>query len=772
MADTENKELSSPTNTDTATPPPADVPSMTPPDYAALIAAEAGLTKSAAAAIIRLLDEGATVPFIARYRKEQTGGAEDIAIEKAMERLVFHRELFDRKNVILATIAEQGKLTPELRAAIEQTTTRTELEDLYLPYRPKRRTRATMAKERGLEPLADRMWAGDDASGEPEEIAAAFIDIEKGVPTARAALQGARDILAEKIIETPEWRGAIRDLTWKRGLLFSQVVKEKAESKSKFSDYYEFSEPVAQIPSHRVLAILRGEKEGFLQQRIQPDPEEAKGLLVRKVETGTKPSIWKDELRLAAEDAYDRLLQPQIATDVRVDLKLQADTDAIEVFANNLRDLLMAPPFGSRPIMAIDPGFRTGCKVVVLSATGKLLEHGVVYPTEPKNDIRGTETALDRLFQKHPDISAIGVGNGTGGRETFAVVRQFLKSRKLDQPESGTSGAESGTTSGAASGAAPRPRVQAVLVNESGASVYSASEVAREELPDYDVTVRGAVSIGRRLQDPLAELVKIDPKSIGVGQYQHDVDQRALQKKLDDVVVSCVNQVGVDANTASPSLLQYVSGVGPRIAKAMVEHRDGIGGFRSRNDLLKVPGLGKKTFEQAAGFLRMRGANPLDDSAVHPERYELVERIAKDLGRKVDELIGDRGAISSIRLETYVDDSVGLFTLRDIVSELEKPGRDPRRDFEAVDFRDDVNAIEDLKEGMILAGTVTNVTHFGAFVDVGVHQDGLVHVSQIANKFVRDPADELHVGQKVKVKVLEIDLDRKRISLSIKAAES
>lgn len=445
---------------------------------------------------------------------------------------------------------------------------------------------------------------------------------------------------------------------------------------------------------------------------------------------------------------------PQIATDVRVDLKLKADDEAIEVFAKNLRDLLMAAPYGGRPVLAIDPGFRTGCKVVVLSETGKLLDHGVVYPTEPKRDIRGTEAALDRWFRTHPEIAAVAIGNGTGGRETFSVVREYLKSRGLDSAAGG------------------KPPVQAVLVNESGASVYSASEVAREELPGQDVTVRGAVSIGRRLQDPLAELVKIDPKSIGVGQYQHDVDQRSLQKKLDDVVVTCVNQVGVDANTASPSLLQYVSGLGPKIAKAMVEHRDSIGAFQSRKDFLRIPGLGKKTFEQAAGFLRLKGANPLDNSSVHPERYDLVEQMAADLGKKVGDLIGDKATLVTLDLNRYVGDTVGLFTLRDILAELEKPGRDPREDFEAIEFREDVNAIEDLKEGMILSGTVTNVTHFGAFVDVGVHQDGLVHVSQIANRFVKDPADELHVGQTVKVKVMEVELERKRIALSIKATET
>ncbi len=734
----------------TSKPPTAEspVPELPTPDFADVVAKELSLTRSAVQAMIRLFDEGATVPFIARYRKEQTGGAEDVDIQAALERLQFHRDFLDRKNQILATIAEQGKLTAELRTAVARATTRVELEDLYLPYKPKRRTRASIAKERGLEPLAERMWLRQDFRGIPEDLAASFVDPEKEVATADDALAGARDIVAERIVETSEWRATLRDFTWRRGQVQSRVVKDKANEKSKFTDYYEYSEPVSRVPSHRVLAIRRGEKEGFLLQRIQPDVEEAKSLLWKRVQASTgaesRGSIWEDHIRLASEDAYDRLLSLQIETEVRLELKKQADEDAIEVFAKNLRELLMAPPFGGRPVLAIDPGFRTGCKVVVLGETGKLLDHGVVFPTEPRNDVKGTEAALDRWFQQHPGIAAVGIGSGTGGRETFSVVKRYLSSRKFD--------------------------AQPVLVNESGASVYSASEIAREEFPDHDVTVRGAVSIGRRLQDPLAELVKIDPKSIGVGQYQHDVDQKRLQQKLEDVVVACVNEVGVDANTASPSLLTHVSGLGPKIAKAIVDYRDREGGLASRKALLEVPGLGRKTFEQAAGFLRVQGANPLDNSAVHPERYSLVERMARDLGVEVRALIADKDAVRRIDLGSYVDDSVGLFTLNDIVAELEKPGRDPRKSFEAVEFRDDVHSVEDLKEGMVLNGTVTNVTHFGAFVDVGVHQDGLVHVSQIADRFVRDPAEELHAGQNVRVKVLEIDLDRRRIALSIKQA--
>jgi uncharacterized protein len=721
----------------------SEVPSLNTPDFNSIIAAETGLSPGTVGAIVELLDAEATVPFIARYRKEATGGAEDVEISQTMERLQFHRDFFDRKQVVFETILGQDKMTPELHAAIEDAQTRTELEDIYLPYRPKRRTRATLAREKGLEPLAERMWAQEDRSGSPEEAAAPFVDGEKGVNTAEEALQGARDILAERIAETAEWRSRIRDLTWKKGFVFSKAARGKAEEKSKFTDYYDYSEPVSRIPSHRMLAILRGEKEGFLSQKILPDADEARSILCRRV-LGSQSSIWSGQVEQAAGDAFDRLLSVHIATDIRVELKMNADGEAIDVFAANLRDLMMAAPFGARPLLAIDPGFRTGCKVVVLDATGKLLDNGVVYPTVPREDVAGTEAALDRWFDRHPDIAAVAIGNGTGGRETMAVVRNYLKRRDS--------------------------RAVAVMVNESGASVYSASDVARDELPDHDVTVRGAVSIGRRLQDPLSELVKIDPKSIGVGQYQHDVDQKLLKQKLDDVVVSCVNAVGVDVNTASASLLRYVSGLGAKLAGEIVARREANGAFGNREQLKDVPGLGEKTFEQAAGFLRIKGANPLDDSAVHPERYDLVERIAADLGRDIAGLIGDRKAVRSIDIKRYLDDSVGTYTLEDILEELEKPGRDPRDDFEAVEFRDGVSEIGDLEKDMVLNGVVTNVTKFGAFVDIGVHQDGLVHISQIADRYIKDPADELHVGQKVRVRVMDVDIERKRIGLSIKAA--
>jgi uncharacterized protein len=713
------------------------------PDFAGVIASELEIARASAGAVIDLLDEGCTVPFIARYRKEATGGAEDETIEKTMDRLEFHRAFHDRKQVVLDSINEQDKLTPELRAAILATTTRTELEDLYLPYRPKRRTRATMAREKGLEPLADRMWAQDDLAGDPLSIAGEFVDPDKDVESAEDALQGARDIVAERITEHAEWRAAIRELTWEKGFIESHAARGKSEAKSKFTDYYDYSEPLKRIPSHRILAILRGEKEGFLTYRIAPDADVARSLLAERVLSG-RNSIWAGQVRESAEDAYDRLLAPQLQTEIRAELKLEADTGAIDVFASNLRDLLMAPPFGDRPVMAIDPGYRTGCKVVVLGPTGQLLDHGVVYPTAPREDVAGTEKAFDKWFEKYPDIEGVPVGNGTGGRETLAVVTRYLK--------------------------ASRPNVMALTVNESGASVYSASEIAREELPDHDVTVRGAVSIGRRLQDPLSELVKIDPKSIGVGQYQHDVDQKLLKEKLDAVVRSCVNNVGVDVNTASPALLSYVSGISSKTAKNIVAFRDASGRFHSRKEFKKVSGLGSKTFEQAAGFLRVKGDNPLDDSAVHPERYALVEKIATDLGRKVDQLIGDSKSVRAIDINRYVDDTVGLYTLEDIVQELEKPGRDPRDNFEAVEFLEGVQDIKDLKTDMVMNGVVTNVTNFGAFVDIGVHQDGLVHVSKIADRFVRDPAEVLHVGQNVRVKVMEVDLERKRISLSIRDA--
>jgi uncharacterized protein len=708
---------------------------------ASRVAADLELPTAGVTAAVALFDEGCTVPFVARYRKEATGGLDDEALVGVNERLTFHREMEDRRRTVLQTIHDQGKLTPDLRRAVEAAATRSALEDLYLPYKPKRRTRASMAKERGLEPLADRMWDQLDASGSVDAIAAEFVDPEREVADVDAALKGARDIIAERMAETADLRAATRDLMRESGVLSSKAARGKADQRSKFEDYYDFSEPVGRIASHRVLAIRRGEKEGWLGFRIEAPRERALGILNRGV-LASRPSIWEEQVRLAIEDGWDRLLSLQIETEIRLELKQWADQAAIDVFASNLRDLLLAPPFGSCTVLAVDPGLRTGCKVVVLDDTGRLLDHGLVWPTKPREDVAGTEKALDEWHREF-GFGAAAVGNGTGGRETFAVVRGWAKKRGLDLP--------------------------VLLVNESGASVYSASEVAREELPDHDVTVRGAVSIGRRMQDPLAELVKIDPKSIGVGQYQHDVEQKQLKERLDDVVVGCVNSVGVDVNTASASLLAYVSGMGASLARSVVAHRDATGPFVARAGLLDVPRLGAKTYQQAAGFLRVCGGHPLDDSAVHPERYELVEKIAADLQRDVRDLIGDEAALRSIDSQRYFCDDVGRYTLDDILTELARPGRDPRGDVEVVAFRDDVNDVSDLEEGMELAGVVTNVTHFGAFVDIGVHQDGLVHVSQIAHRFVRDPAEELSVGQEVKVRVMEVDAERQRISLSMKA---
>ena len=704
------------------------------------VARSTGLRPDAVKSVVDLLDQGNTVPFISRYRKEATGGLDDVAVVGIQDALTRIRELESRREVVLQSIASQQKLTPDLEKAIRAAETRSALEDLYLPHRPKRRTRASIARERGLEPLADRIYAQMETSGDPERIAGEFVDPQKDVPTASDALKGARDIVAERVAETAELRDEIRTLFKRRADLISKAARGKADERSKFEDYYDFRQPARNVPSHRLLAIRRGESEGYLGFRIAPEAEQAKSLLHRRL-LSKRESIWRAQMISAIDDGYDRLLSLQIEAELRLDLKQWADGEAVEVFAANLKDLLLAAPFGNRPVLAVDPGLRTGCKLAVLDGTGKLLEHGVVYPTKPRRDIAGTTAALDRIFERHP-VEAIAVGNGTGGRESEQVMRDYLRDRGRN--------------------------AVVVSVNESGASVYSASEQARRELPGQDVTVRGTVSIGRRLQDPLAELVKIDPKAIGVGQYQHDVDQRLLKQKLDTVVESCVNAVGVDVNTASAALLGYVAGVGPGLAEAIVAHRDAHGGFESRADLLEVPRFGAKTFEQAAGFLRIKGRNPLDDSAVHPERYALVERMAEDIGCQLVDLIGNNEIIQSIDSRSYICDNVGRFTLDDILAELEKPGRDPRRDFEAVAFRGDVNSLADLEEGMILAGIVTNVTHFGAFVDIGVHQDGLVHVSEIADRFVRNPADVLNVGQKVTARVLDVDRQRERIGLSLK----
>ncbi|GAM09390.1 putative protein [Geobacter sp. OR-1] len=715
--------------------------------FAAIIAFiidETGLKPFQVQQTVALLQEGGTVPFIARYRKEQTGELDEVQIRLIDERLAYFSELEERKNSIIATIEEQGKLTPELRARIVTTRLKTELEDLYLPYKPKRRTKATIARERGLEPLADLIAAQGLTSGTPEEAALPFVDPDREVPDAAAALEGAGHILAERLSDDADARAMVRRLTWEQGLFCSRLNPDKKDLVTKFEMYYDYREPLKSVPSHRMLAMRRGEKEEVLFLSIEaPVAEILVGLKSRLVKGA---SIFRPFLETVAEDAYKRLIATSIAGELRLQAKLLADEAAIKVFAQNLRNLLLAPPAGGKRVLGIDPGLRTGSKLAAVDSTGRFLEHVTIYPHTGEGRIPQARKELLRLLAGH-GIDMIAIGNGTAGREMELFAKETL--------------AESGLN------------IPVVMVNEAGASVYSASEIARQEFPELDLTVRGAISIARRLQDPLAELVKIDPKSIGVGQYQHDVDQAMLQKALDDVVESCVNHVGVDLNTASWALLSYVSGIGQSLARSITAYRDANGPFPTRQALLKVPRFGAKGFEQAAGFLRIRGgSHPLDNSAVHPERYPVVEAMAADLGVSLEQLTGDPALAGKIDLKRYVTDQVGLPTLADIVAELKKPGRDPRKAFETATFRDDIREIGDLKEGMVLQGVVTNVTAFGAFVDIGVHQDGLVHVSHLANRFIKDPNDAVRVGDLVKVKVLSSDLQRKRIALSIKEAET
>ncbi|HET9982133.1 MAG TPA: Tex family protein [Longimicrobiales bacterium] len=701
------------------------------------IAVELGLPPRQVARALELFEEGNTLPFIARYRKEATGGLDEVQLAAVRDRGQYLAELEERRAAILASIEEQGKLDAELRARIEAAETKQALEDLYLPYRPKRRTRATIARERGLEPLAELIWAGQATDAEVEAAAASFVDEGREVPSTEAALQGARDILAERVAEDADLRGWVRDLTREKAVARSSAVAGKEKEVSKFQDYYDFSEPLARVPSHRILAIRRGEEEGYLTWAIEAPVEEIVAGLDGRVASGRRA---RAQLGVVVEDAYRRLMAPSIAVELRMELKNAADEEAIAIFGKNLEQLLLASPAGERAVIGLDPGFRTGVKVAAVSRTGAVLQTDTLYLHQPE---RFAE-ALGRLIDRY-GAELIAIGNGTASRETEALARQVLRGR---------------------SGATP----QVVVVSESGASVYSASDVARDELPELDVSLRGAVSIARRLQDPLAELVKIDPKSIGVGQYQHDVNQPRLKRRLDEVVEICVNRVGVEVNTASPSLLSYVAGIGATLAQNIVKLRDERGGLRSRRELRDVPRLGERAFEQAAGFLRVRGGeHPLDATAVHPERYRLVERIAQDVGRPLPELLENESLIERIDLVRYVSDDVGLPTLRDIVEELKKPGRDPRETFEPPAFREDVKEPKDLKEGMLLEGVVTNIVAFGAFVDVGVHQDGLVHVSQLADRFVRDPNDVVAVGQKVKVTVLSVDLERNRIALSMRS---
>ena len=708
------------------------------------IAAELGLDAGSVAATVELLGAGNTVPFVARYRKERTGSLDEVQIRAIEERHAYLVELEERRGAVLASIAEQGKLSPELEARIRACATKAELEDLYLPFKPKRRTRATIAREKGLEPLALRI-AAQPLDGSPEAEAAAFVGAEQGVEDAAAALAGARDIVAEGIAERPEIRGMLRARFAAKGVVVSRVAEGKEEQGAKFKDYFEHDEPAAAIPSHRYLAIRRGEREDVLRVALRLDEAEVLDEIARLA--GLDPrSPFARELEAAIRDGYRRLLAPSVESDVRVEMKLAADRAAVDVFAQNLRALLLAAPLGGKPVVGVDPGLRTGCKCAAVDETGAFLGTMTFSTVAGERAVDSGMAELVAFARRHAPW-AIAVGNGTGGREAEKRVRAALKQAGLGD-------------------------VVVVPVSEAGASVYSASELAGKELPDLDLTIRGAVSIARRLQDPLAELVKIDPKAIGVGQYQHDVHQPLLAKKLDEVIESCVNGVGVELNTASPALLAHVAGIGPRVADSIVAHRAANGAFPSRKAILDVKGLGPKAFEQCAGFLRIRGgAHPLDGSAVHPERYALVARIAGDLGVELGALVGNAEAIARIDVRRYVGDGVGEPTLRDIVEELKKPGRDPRREFEPPAFREDVQTINDLVVGMELEGVVTNVTKFGAFVDVGVHRDGLVHISQLADRYVADPAEVVKAGDRIKVRVLEIDVARERISFTAKSGK-
>lgn len=701
------------------------------------IAREFSLQLKNVKAVADLLGEGATIPFISRYRKEMTGSMDEVAIANIRDRIEQLRELDKRREAVITSIEKQGKLTPELLGAVVNAESLAELEDIYLPYKPKRKTRASAAREKGLEPLAQRLF--DQERFDTEAEAAGFIDAEKGVASAEEALDGARDIIAEWISENQETRKRIRELFWHEGIIEARVLKGKENDGQKYKDYFEWTEPIAKTPSHRLLAMRRGEKEGILSLDIYPPEERALQSMERQYVKAENKAA--EQVRLAIKDSYKRLLRPSLETEIRMESKMKADEEAIKVFASNLKELLLAAPLGQKNVLALDPGFRTGCKLVCLDRQGKLVYHDTIFPNDPQRETVKSSALVKALCDQYK-IEAIAIGNGTASRET----ENFVKHIGLPN------------------------RIMIVMVNESGASVYSASEVARDEFPDKDITVRGAVSIGRRLMDPLAELVKIDPKSIGVGQYQHDVEQTRLKQGLDDVVMSCVNSVGVEVNTASRELLSYVSGLSPALAKNIIEYRNQNGPFDTRSALMKVPRLGEKVFEQAAGFLRIHEAkNPLDSSAVHPESYGIVEQMASDLGCSVKELMSSAELRKQLDLSKYVTAKVGLPTLTDILSELEKPGRDPREKFEVFSFTDGVNTISDLKIGMKLPGIVTNVTNFGAFVDIGVHQDGLVHISHLSDKFIKDPKEAVTVQQKVNVTVVEVDVPRKRIGLSMKS---
>ena len=693
-------------------------------------------------AVIELLDDGGTVPFIARYRKEATGNLDEVQILDIEDKLAYFRDLMERRETILASIADQGKLTDELKARIDATLDKSELEDLYLPYKPKRRTKATIAREKGLEPLAQYLWAQQNTAEQLEAFAARFVNAELGVASVDEALEGARHIVAEWISEDADLRKILRQLVFDEGIVVSRKAMDAVDEQEKFKMYYEYKEPVKTIPSHRMLAIRRGEGEHVLYFLIEVESERAVAIVQKQILRNR--GDWTRQLELAIDDAWKRLLNASIQGEIRLELKRRSDTEAIKVFRDNLYNLLLAPPAGPISVLGIDPGLRTGCKVAVVDETGKLLAHDVLYLHTSKRGNDEAAPKLEALLRKH-NVRAIAIGNGTAGRETDAFVRDFLKEKGIDG-------------------------IFSVTVSESGASVYSASAVARQEFPDLDLTVRGAISIARRLQDPLSELVKVDPKSIGVGQYQHDVDQRQLQESLETVIESCVNKVGVDLNTSSWTLLRFVAGITERTALNIVSHRNEKGSFRSRAQVLQVAGIGPKTFEQAAGFLRIRnGDNPLDMTAVHPESYPVVEQMAGLLHTSVKQLIEQPQLLEQVDRKQL---SAGTYTVADILTELRKPGRDPRDTFVAPSFRDEVRELADVQPGMVLEGVVTNVTKFGAFVDVGVHQDGLVHISELSNRYIKEPSEAVKTGQIVKVKVISVDAKAKRIALSIKQLSS
>jgi uncharacterized protein len=705
------------------------------------LSSELKISPIAIAAVLKLFEEGNTIPFIARYRKEATGNLDEVQIRNIQERHLYLTELEDRKNTILESIESQGKLTDELKNQILNCESKTLLEDLYLPYKPKKRTKAAIARDKGLEPLA-LLILEQSMQSTPSVEAQKYIDLEKGVSNEDEALSGARDIVAEAVAENADVRTYVRQMFFNEGLVVSKVIEGKDKQPTKFEVYYDFSEKVSKIPSHRYLAIRRGENEEVLNFNIDV-PVDTIIEKIKEMSNFKLKSPYSEELQKSIIQAYKRHLATAVETDIRVDLKMNSDRAAVQIFAENLRHLLLGSPLGAKTVIGIDPGLRTGCKCAVIDLTGQFIEHVTIYPFQSEQAKQHSQAALLKLITQHRPF-AIAIGNGTAGRETESFVQELASLAKLQD-------------------------LVIIPVSEAGASVYSASDIAREEFPELDLTIRGAISIARRLQDPLAELVKVEPKAIGVGQYQHDVHQSLLQEKLHDVVESCVNHVGVELNTASAPLLSYVAGIGPNMAKKIVDYRNVNGMFKTRKDLMDVSGFGPKTFEQSAGFLRIHsGKHPLDSSAVHPERYSLVETMAKDLGVNIKDLIGNESLVNKISMKSYLSDVVGEHTLKDIISELVKPGRDPRQTFEVIKFNKDIHTIQDLKVGMVLEGIITNVAAFGAFVDIGVHQDGLIHISELTDRYITDPAEVVTVGMRVKVEVLAVEPERKRISLTAK----